>query len=212
MTGQIRFPCVRYVPGLLLLLGLAIASANADPPLIDKLHGVNCPDVHVQPFGSFVRKFQAIQADKAQASNFVVFLDEWYEGGVQLGPYGLYHLNQMAHRLPNVPFRVQVQPQADPAINEARKQVVIQGLVALGITEAPDRVDIAYPQAEGLRYEDIWHVWVHSQLYPQTINPYSGNGYFGYGGGYMGGYGAFGYGSMPYGGFGYGARPLIYGY
>jgi hypothetical protein len=204
-----------------LLLGLLAGKVTAQST-VDKLHGLNRPDVPVQRFGSFVRRIEAVQANKADLSHFVVFLDEWYEGGVKLGPYGQDHLNHVAQRLheidahtpPNKRIPVIVQPQIDDSLNQARREVVARGLLSRGVMDADIRVVIAHPQAEGLRYEDILRVYAHSHLYPQAINPYGGSlGLGGYGGGYVngiGGYGGFGYGGYGYGG--YGARPIIYGY
>jgi hypothetical protein len=199
---------------LVVLLGILAGEANAQHlglrtgAVKAKLRA----DVEVQPHGSFVRRFQALQADKAEASDFVVFLNEWFEGGTQLGPFGVYHINQIAQRLPTVPFLVMVQPQADSALNEKRRQVVVAALLGLGVADAETRVVIAYPDAEGIRYEDIERVWTHSLFYHEAYGVYGQGAYGGYGG--YGGYRA-GWGGGWFGGRGFGwggARPIIFGY
>ena len=48
-----------------------------------------------EPNGAFVHRFQEIQSEKAKAADFVLFLDEWYMGGVLLGPAGSRHLDTL---------------------------------------------------------------------------------------------------------------------
>ncbi len=180
------------------------------------------PPVMPEPPGAFVRRFQAVQTDKAEASDFVFFLDEWYQGGDKLGPFGQYHLTQVAQRLPSVPFPVVIQPHSDPNLNETRRQVVVTGLTNLGIPDADVRVVIAYPQAEGLRFKQIELV-NQNLLFQQAVNnrigAFRGTGFgrgfnrFGLG---FGGFGRVGFGGFGgvggFGGFrGGAARPLIYG-
>lgn len=202
---------------LVLLLSVLAGEANAQQ-LASRTGAVKAKlraDVEVQPHGSFMRRFQALQADKAEASDFVVFLNEWFEGGTQLGPFGLYHINQIAQRLPTVPFPVKVQPQADSALNEKRRQVIVAALLGLGVADADTRVVIAYPEAEGIRYEDIERVWTHSLFYHETTGLYGHGAYGGYGGyggyGYRSGWGGGWFGGRGFG-WGGGARPIIFGY
>ena len=50
------------------------------------------------PNGTFVRQHMLVQTNKAEMDDFVVYLNEWYMGGKELGPYGEYHMAQMAQR------------------------------------------------------------------------------------------------------------------
>ena len=163
-----------------------------------------------EPNGSFVHKFQDVQVTKAQASNFAIFLDEWYKGGTVLGPYGAYHLNRIAARLAEVPYPVVIQPSPDAALNETRREQIVAALAKCGVAEADHRVIIAFPEAEGLYGEEA------PRLYCEMLRPHNGT-YGAYGA--FGGYGASGYGG--YGGLGtfgrsgffpgaYGANPFGY--
>src|SRR5262245_49081957 len=59
--------------------------------------------------GSYVNRFIAIQAGKAEADDFVIYKHEWLNNGIRLGPYGGYHLAQIVKRLNEVPFPVLIQ-------------------------------------------------------------------------------------------------------
>ena len=78
--------------------------------------------------GTYVNAYSEAQANKAEADDFVVYKHEWTLGGVELGPYGRYHIHQMIKRLAKVPFPVVVQPQFDEHLNEVRRQVIVHEL------------------------------------------------------------------------------------
>jgi hypothetical protein len=153
-----------------------------------------------EPNGAFVHKMEEVQTGKAQASQYVFFLDEWYQGGTVLGPYGTYHLQHIVPKLPHVPYPVVIQPAPDAALNETRRRVIVAALVRAGIAEADQRVIVAFPDAEGLYGEEAPHIY-YDMLRPKT-GAYGLNGLYGGYGGY-GGYGAYG----AYGGFNAFTRP-----
>ncbi|MER3416616.1 MAG: hypothetical protein C4297_10440 [Gemmataceae bacterium] len=144
----------------LILAGLA-GCHTTHPWCVD-----NCSDVPPgalpAPAGTYVREFQNVQAGKAEMDDFVIYKHEWYMGGKDLGPYGLYHLDQIARRLPEVPFPVMIQAHADPELNEARRQTVIAQLAMRGIQDAQERVVVGYPAAEGLYGEEA--EWMYEQM------------------------------------------------
>lgn len=123
----------------------------------------NCADIPPgampAPPGYFVRSWEHAQAAKAAEDDFVIYKHEWYMGGTAPGPYGMYHLNEIAKRLPQVPFHVVLQPELRADVNEARRLVVIQQLLQCGITDAAERVIIAFPQAEGLYGEEAVRIF-----------------------------------------------------
>jgi hypothetical protein len=144
------------------------------------------PVMMPEPNGSFVHKIQDVQVGKAQASNFVIFLDEWYKGGSVLGPYGAYHVNRIALKLPEAPYPVVIQPSPDGAVNEARREHIVAALAKCGVTEPEHRVIVAYPDAEGLYGEEA------PRIYCELLRPHNGlNGAYGAYGAY-GGYGGYG--------------------
>jgi hypothetical protein len=164
-----------------------------------------------EPNGAFVHRMQDVQTGKAQASQYVFFLDEWYLGGTVLGPYGTYHLQHIIPKLPNVPYPVVIQPGPEAALNESRRQVIVAALVRAGIAEAEQRVIIAFPDAEGLYGEESPRIY-YDMLRPKT-GLYGANGLNGaYGGfGAYGGYGGFNSITRPgYLGYGPGINPFGY--
>jgi uncharacterized membrane protein YgcG len=153
------------------------------------------------PLGSSVRSWQDMQATLAAQDQFVIYLHEWYTAKV-LGPYGRFHLQRIAEKLSDVPFPVVIQPDLyDAKLNEARRTLVIAELTAKGITDAPQRVLIAMPIAEGLFGDEAVRVY----------SPIIGGG--GAGGGSRGTFGGFGTsGGGGSGGGGMGSFGGIRGY
>jgi hypothetical protein len=155
-----------------------------------------------------VHNIQQIQADKAEASDFVIFPNEWFLGGTEFGPYGKYHMTEMVRRLPTVPFPVVIQPMWDTALNEARRQIVVAFLTQNGIPDAEQRVLIAYPTAEGLYGEEaeiVYRNMIRNYRFQSYLGVYGG-GYRGFGQGYFGGGyygGGFGGPGVGFGGWGY---------
>lgn len=163
------------------------------------------------PVGTYLHKFIDLQAAKAEADDFVIYNYEWYLGGRDLGPFGRYHLNEIARRLPSVPFPVVVEPSLDYELNEARRQVIVDYLAQYGVPNPQDRVIIAFPQAGGLYGEEAE---IRSYLFLLTSYGYGTLGGFG-------GLGGFGFGGLGFGGFGrfgllgglggFGARGRLFG-
>jgi hypothetical protein len=95
-----------------------------------------------------------MQIDKAEADDFVIYKHEWYMGGKELGPYGRYHIQLIARRIPSVPFPVMIQVTEDASLNEARRKAVVRMLQDAGVADAEQRVVLGYPEAEGLYGEE----------------------------------------------------------
>jgi uncharacterized membrane protein YgcG len=150
------------------------------------------------PNGSFVRQHQLVQTNKAEMDDFVVYLQEWYMGGKELGPYGEYHIVQMAQRMPFVPFPVLVQVAPDPLLNECRRRLVIEKLTNAGFADAANRVVLGRPEAEGLNGPESFRVY-QGLLFNTGQNAGGFGG--GFGGGGFGGFGGGGFGGLG-GGFG----------
>jgi hypothetical protein len=171
------------------------------------------PGAQPAPLGTYVHRFQDVQAAKAEADDFVIYKYEWRPNSPVLSPFGMYHINEIIKRLPFVPFPVMIQVnEVDGQLNEARRCAIVQALTMNGIPDAETRVILGFPEAEGLFGEEA------ENLYPQLIsdfNPFfgaglGGNGLFGggFGGGIGSPFGAFngnaGIGGLGvnYGGFG----------
>lgn len=123
-----------------------------------------------EPPDKTVHRFFEAQANKAEADDFVVYKNEFFDNGTQLGPYGQYHVKLIANRLNEVPFPVVVQASSDYTQDENRRQSVIAMLNRAGIEKPEMRVIIGYPAAEGLQGEDA------ERIYQQI--PYNGTGGF----------------------------------
>jgi hypothetical protein len=178
-----------------LLLPAALAGCAAgDQCALDRCATIP-PGAMPLPTGAYTRNLQDAQAVQAEADDFVIYHHEWYLGGIELGPYGKYHLQQIAQRLPGVPFPVIVQASADPKLNETRRVEVIKNLMAAGLVDVEPRVVVGFPLAGGLYGDEGERIF--NQMQQGVGNPY---GFFGgaFGGGYGGGFG--GYGSNFFGG------------
>ena len=167
----------------------------------DWLHVDNCSDIPQgaipKPVGTYTNELLNRQADKAERDDFVFYYNEWIDGQAVLGPRGGEHLDKVIMRLRTVPFAVIVQPEPDqPVLNAARQKALIDALVDAGYPEAPQRVFVGRPPAEGMYGEEA------ERIYPQLIRGggFNGGGGLGLGGGY--GMGGFGGGFGNFGGFG----------
>src|ERR1700722_15562202 len=124
------------------------------------------------PNGSFVRKFEEVQAGKAKASAYVFFLDEWYMGGTFLGPHGTRHFEALLPSLAETRFPVRIQPDPDPELNEKRRLVIVNALLKEGIAGANERVIVAFPRAEGLNGEESERIYREMLLPPRNNSGY----------------------------------------
>lgn len=190
-----------WVPGGLALLGwLGAEAVWADPPLepagtpprscANGRSSSGCPKLPcgaiAAPPGTYVQTWYGMQAAKADLDNFVFYRNEFAPGKAVLGPYGSYHLNKVIKRLPMVPFPVLVQQDLDPALNEARRQVLVAAFLTAGIVDADARVAVGFPLAEGLYGDEA------PRAYLRLIN---GGGRGGAGGAGIGAGGGFGVGA-----------------
>jgi hypothetical protein len=147
--------------------------------------GLRDPGQDPPPNGSSVQAWYDEQANRGEANDFTIYLNEWYMGGMDLGPYGVHHLANIVRRLPEVPFPIVIEPHLDQAVNERRRRVIVDALLQQGIADAEERVAIAYPQAEGLYAEE--HQFIFYDMFTNRSG-YGGFGPFGNGGRRGGGF------------------------
>lgn len=140
-----------------------------------------------QSYGWFLHQWQNAQAAKAEADDFVIYKHEWYKGGTQLGPYGCYHLQQIAKRLPSVPFPVLIEVETlDPVRNQIRREAIVNCLAQAGYADPQSRVLLGLPEAGGLYGDEAPRIYQSivarqnpiNQLYGQGV----GTGFGGFGG------------------------------
>ncbi len=162
-------------------------------------HIDNCSDIEQGaiplPVGTFSGEYWNRQAIKAEADDFVIYYNEWIDGQSTTNQYGADHLARIAARLPVTPFLVVVQPEpGQNVLSMARRDVVVNTLLKAGIADAPNRVVLGRPTAEGLFGEEA------ERIYPQLVR----GGFNGFGGGFNGigggGFGGFGFGGGGFGG------------
>jgi hypothetical protein len=102
------------------------------------------------PAGTAVNAWEGLMARKAAADRFVIYLHEWYMGGVALGPYGCSHLQRIAAALSCEPAFVVLEPDLSPEVNENRRLRIVTMLQSVGVADAERRVVTAFPTAEGM--------------------------------------------------------------
>ena len=84
-------------------LGLGVGCWAVSVPMVmaGPQHG---PAPIPEPLGAHLGRFETMQNNRAEETDFVFFLDEWYLGGTRLGPHGLDHLNRVLQRIPETPL------------------------------------------------------------------------------------------------------------
>jgi hypothetical protein len=206
-----RLKQLRWGPAACLLLGLLVGCVNYEANRDSRIaKHAGSSGVLPAPNGFFTHQIFEAQAEKAEATDFVVTLDEWTLDGVELGPHGQRHLAAMARRLTVGPgpvnYPVVLEPGCDPAVNDTRRQVLVTLLARNGVADADQRVIIAYPQAEYL-YGDQAEYTYWGLIYPnRNRGLYNGYGFNNYGLNGLRGYGlGAGLGGFGLGGFGLGA-------
>jgi hypothetical protein len=190
-----------FCASLLMLGNLTAAPVWADPPCQSSgfFGGFSSRPVPMPaPLGTYVNGWHEAQVVGAQADQFVIYRQEWFQDGTKPGPYGSYHLQRITQRLASVPFQVIIEVDLrDEKINLARKTFVVSQLLAAGIADAQTRVVVGYPRAEGLYGDEAGRIFLLRYSGSQTgvggAGGYGGGSSFGSGigipgGGLMGGF------------------------
>jgi hypothetical protein len=145
--------------------------------------------------GTQVRRWQSAQVARAHADDFVIYISEWYLGGVTPGPYGQFHIEQIGRCLAheNYPVIIQVDP-TKPGLNEARQAEIVGRLSLCGVPEPEKRVVIGHPAALGLLGDEAALVYMRLLYGGLGTGGGGGVGGGGIGGGGFGGGGGLGVG------------------
>ncbi len=163
------------------------------------------------PSGTYLSGWQALQAEKAEADDFVIYNYEWYMGKEELGPFGNYHIGEIAKRMIHSDQVVMIQTSEHKDVDQARLEKVVSALAMAGVPDAPNRVLVGYPRAEGIYGEEapqIYGQYINRNQFNQGFGAGLGRGglgnfgfgnFGGFGGGFVGGFGNFG----GFGGFGF---------
>jgi hypothetical protein len=164
-------------------------------------------DITPHPLGTISDPIWQKAEHNAEASDFVVHEHEFTANTARLNAAGEDHVKQIAYRFaqqPTLPYPIIVEPSTmaqrpgdkygfavhnDPALDMNRRQVLIAGLVALGMTDAEQRVVVSpalTPGFQGFEGERAY------------LRGFGGMGGLGMGGGLGGGMGGGGTGGGFY--------------
>lgn len=118
-----------------------------------------------------------------EAADFVMYRNEFVDNSSELSPYGRDHIAEIAARMPSTPFPVIVQRSwnnADPELDQVRRDIVVRVLTDLGNQDANQRVVVSQPYSNGINSMEA------EQDYGQ-FRRIRGNGNSGFSGGGGGG-------------------------
>lgn len=186
------------------LLSLAALAAAAGAGCHHSKKNVHSSSYYPMPLGTISDPVWQQQESNAEASDFVIYEHEWKGNTVELNHAGKDHVKQIAARVNMVPFPVLVQQSSmtvDPdtqygfpvhnneELDLQRRQLVVQALTEMGISNAEDRVVVSpaiAPGFESFEAERAYH-----------------RGFSGGFGGFGGGFGGGGFGGGGFGGGGF---------
>lgn len=109
------------------------------------------PDV--LPLGSVSRAHWHVMETNGEASDFILYRNEFVDNAAELSPYGRDHLMEIAARMPSVPFPVLVQRSEDnsnPQLDAARRDLVVGLLSRMGNADADCRTVVSQPYSDGI--------------------------------------------------------------
>ncbi len=109
------------------------------------------PDV--LPLGSVIRAHFNTMQINGEAADFVMYRNEFVDNSSELSPCGRDHIAEIAARMPSTPFPIIVQRSinnADPELDQIRRDIVVRVLTDLGNQDANQRVVVSQPYSNGL--------------------------------------------------------------
>ncbi|MEZ6031720.1 MAG: hypothetical protein R3C17_01330 [Planctomycetaceae bacterium] len=109
------------------------------------------PDV--LPLGSVSRAHWHAMQTNGEAADFVMYRNEFVDNSSELSPYGRDHIAEIAARMPSTPFPIIVQRSwnnADPELDQVRRDIVVRVLTDLGNQDANQRVVVSQPYSNGI--------------------------------------------------------------
>ena len=98
------------------------------------------------PIGQVTDAHWETQQTNAEAADFVFFEHEFVKDSADLAPSAKRHLEGVALRLEHVPFPVVIEQtpyDANPKLDAARRQTVVESLARMGLVKVESRVIIA---------------------------------------------------------------------
>lgn len=126
------------------LVGLAVAGCKSP--------SVRPPHDRPFPLGQVSDAHWETQQTNAEAADFVFYDHEFVGDTAELAPGARRHLEEVAMRLEHTPFPIVIEQSphdAKPDLDRQRRQMVVQQLARLGLTDVEERVVVASAFAEG---------------------------------------------------------------
>lgn len=105
------------------------------------------------PLGAVNRAHWHMMETNGEAADFVIYRNEFVDNSSELTPYGRDHIAEIAARMPSTPFPVLVQRSlnnADPELDNLRRDIVVRVLTDLGNQDAAQRTVISQPYSNGI--------------------------------------------------------------
>lgn len=142
---RIQISTLLTVSTALLLLGLATMAGCAGGHSI-----ASAPHDRPFPLGQVTDAHWETQQTNAEAADFIFYDHEFVGDTTQLGPAGRRHLEEVALRLPHVPFPVVVAANDQQhELSIERRNIIASHLAAMGVEQLDGRVVAAPAFAEG---------------------------------------------------------------
>jgi len=148
---------LRWVVGVLGLIAVTFGCKSQSSQCADGRCATLEPGAIPRPPGAYACQWQTAQVARASEDKFVIYENEWYLGGKELGPAGQQHIARLAAEMSSAGPPVVLQSHFDAKnnapdyqLNDARRQAVVQQLLIRAVPDPDSRVIIGVPQAEGL--------------------------------------------------------------
>jgi hypothetical protein len=112
---------------------------------------LSVPDT--MPLGSISRAHWHMMETNGEAADFVIHYNEFTDNSSELTPYGRDHIAEIAARMSSSPFPVIVQRtlnNADPELDQVRRDLVVRVLTDLGNPDADQRTVVSQPYGNGI--------------------------------------------------------------
>ena len=133
------------------LSGVSIGCAGIPLPSPCGSRSMAVPNV--VPLGAISKAHWHTMETNGEASDFVLYRNEFVDQSSELSPYGRDHIMEIAARMPATPFPVLVQRSdnnSDPELDAARRDLVVRVLTDLGNTDAEARTFVSQPYSDGI--------------------------------------------------------------
>jgi len=106
------------------------------------------------PTGTLTRNWQAAQVGKSHRDGLMLYEASWIDGSDQLGPAAIERLSKACTSDCESMTLVTLEPAQDQALNDRRKQVILDLANQQGFQLSPDSIVLAYPDGNELHGEE----------------------------------------------------------